>query len=118
MAFSYTARFFDFVVLFLFGSALFRADNRKEPVRARKLLPEGEFEILSNPQIKPNSLQCSPVDISAPSRPAGKTNVVYFIWPKTAWPIALRAGNRILVQTTMTPYSRAAGLWNLFEQYL
>jgi len=104
---------------FCLGSALFRGRQQERACpKLENYYLRAEFEILSNPQIKPNSLQC-PVRIicSEPSCWKNKRCVLYLA--KDSLALSLRAGNRILAQTTLRPYSRCGRPMEFnYERYL
>lgn len=104
---------------FCLGSALFRGRQQERAcLRLENYYLKAEFEILSNPQIKPNSLQC-PVRIICSEPPCWKNKRCVLYLAKDSLAQSLRAGNRILAQTTLTPYSRCGRPMEFnYEQYL
>ncbi|MDD4361744.1 MAG: ComEC/Rec2 family competence protein, partial [Bacteroidales bacterium] len=111
--------FLFFMCWFSLGSALFQGRQQQRACpQLESYYLRAEFEILSTPQIKPNSLQCQVrVIFTEPVCWKNKRCVLYLA--KDSQALALRAGNRIRVQTTMSPYSRRSRPMEFsYERYL
>lgn len=101
------------------GSALFQGRQQERACpRLDNYYLQAEFEILSTPQIKPNSLQC-PVRVVCAEPVCWKNKACVLYLAKDSQAMALRAGNRIRAETTLTPYSRRSRPMEFnYEQYL
>ncbi len=108
-----------FLSCFCLGSALFKGRQQERACpKLENYYLQAEFEMLSTPQIKPNSLQC-PVRIICSEPPCWKNKHCVLYLAKDSAALALRAGNRIRAQATMTPYSRCGRPMEFnYEHYL
>lgn len=108
-----------FLSWFCLGSALLQGRQQERACPdPESYFTRAEFEVLTTPQIKPNSLQC-PVRIICSEPVCWKNKRCVLYLAKDSQALALRAGNRIRAQTTLKPYSPRCRIMEFnYESYL